>query len=84
MFLDALCDDAAWLAKYAKDRDGKVMPFDLVELAIRNKHPYKVYTLYTVHYTGYTVQRRRPESVVYGASHRAVQPGGTGLRRPYI
>lgn len=45
MFLDALCDDAAWLAKYAKDRDGKVMPFDLVELAIRNKHPYKVFEL---------------------------------------
>lgn len=43
MFLDALCDDAAWLGKYAVARDGSVMPFNLIEQALRSKFPYKVF-----------------------------------------
>ena len=42
MFLDALCEDAAWQARYAKDRKGNVIPWDLIERNIREKHPYKV------------------------------------------
>ena len=45
MFLDALCEDAAWQARYAKDRKGNVIPWDLIERNIREKHPYKVMTL---------------------------------------
>jgi len=45
MFLDALCDDAAWLARYAKNRAGAPMPFELIEMAIRSKQPYKVFEL---------------------------------------
>lgn len=42
MFLDSLCDDAAWLGRYAKNRNGDVMPFELIEQAILAKFPYKV------------------------------------------
>jgi len=35
MFLDSIIDDADWLTRYAKTRDGEAMPFDLVERAIR-------------------------------------------------
>jgi len=42
MFLDSLCDDAAWLGRYAKSRNGEVMPFELMEQAILAKFPYKV------------------------------------------
>jgi hypothetical protein len=29
MFLDSLVGDAAWRARYAKDKDGKVLPFEI-------------------------------------------------------
>jgi Zn-dependent oligopeptidase len=45
MFLDALCEDAAWQARYAKDRNGKVIPWELIERNIREKQPYKVLAL---------------------------------------
>jgi Zn-dependent oligopeptidase len=45
MFLDALCDDAAWLGRYARDRSGAPMPWALVEAAIRAKHPTAVLDL---------------------------------------
>lgn len=45
MFLDALCEDAAWQARYAKDRKGNVIPWELIERNIRQKHPYKVMAL---------------------------------------
>lgn len=45
MFLDALCEDAAWQARYAKDRNGNVIPWELIERNIREKHPYKVFAL---------------------------------------
>ena len=40
MTLDSLCDDASWLARYAKDVDGKPMPWELVEEGILQKRPY--------------------------------------------
>jgi len=43
MFLDSLADDAAWLGRYAKDREGRPVPWDLVEESIRAKHPYAVF-----------------------------------------
>ena len=45
MFLDALCEDATWQARYAKDRNGKVIPWELIERNIREKQPYKVLAL---------------------------------------
>ena len=45
MFLDSLCGDASWLARYARDREGKAVPWDLLERSIREKHPYEVFQL---------------------------------------
>merc|ERR1712078_483180 len=45
MFLDSVCDDAAWVARYARDPEGRPMPWDLVEAGIRAKSPYKVLQL---------------------------------------
>ena len=39
MFLDSLVEDAAWLARYARSRDGTPMPWPLVEAGIRATHP---------------------------------------------
>jgi Zn-dependent oligopeptidase len=35
MFLDSLCGDAAWIARYARDGSGAPVPWPLVEAAIR-------------------------------------------------
>ena len=45
MFLDSLCGDAAWLGRYAKDRSGSPIPWDLLERSIREKHPFEVFML---------------------------------------
>jgi|UniRef100_A0A7S0KAV3 hypothetical protein len=45
MFLDALCEDAEWQAKYARNRKGDVIPWELIERNIREKHDYKVLAL---------------------------------------
>lgn len=45
MLLDSLADDAAWLGRYATDREGNPVPWSLVEEAIRAKHPYTVFML---------------------------------------
>jgi len=42
MFLDSLVGDADWLARYACDREGNPIPWDLVEEKIRATHPYAV------------------------------------------
>eukprot|EP00238_Polyblepharides_amylifera_P000408 CAMPEP_0196573684 /NCGR_PEP_ID=MMETSP1081-20130531/3543_1 /TAXON_ID=36882 /ORGANISM="Pyramimonas amylifera, Strain CCMP720" /LENGTH=627 /DNA_ID=CAMNT_0041891487 /DNA_START=175 /DNA_END=2058 /DNA_ORIENTATION=+ len=42
MFLDSLVGDAAFLARYAISREGKVMPFELIEQSIKAKHAYKI------------------------------------------
>jgi hypothetical protein len=45
MFLDSLVDDAAWLGRYARSREGKPMPWELVEAGIRATHPTAVLSL---------------------------------------
>ncbi|KAJ3028000.1 UNVERIFIED_CONTAM: hypothetical protein HDU68_002682 [Siphonaria sp. JEL0065] len=45
MFLDSLVGDAAWLGRYALSKDGKVIPWELVEREIRTLHSYKVFAL---------------------------------------
>ena len=45
MFLDSLVDDAAWLGRYARSREGTPMPWDLVEAGIRATHPTAVLSL---------------------------------------
>ena len=45
MFLDSLVEDAAWRAKYARDKSDKVIPFDIIEEEIRAVHPFAVFQL---------------------------------------
>uniref|UniRef100_A0A061S728 Oligoendopeptidase f n=2 Tax=Tetraselmis sp. GSL018 TaxID=582737 RepID=A0A061S728_9CHLO len=45
MFLDSLVGDGDWLARYARDREGNPIPWDLVEEKIRAVHPYSVFQL---------------------------------------
>lgn len=45
MFLDSLCSDAAWQARYCRDRTGAPIPWDLIEESIRSKGPYEVFEL---------------------------------------
>ena len=45
MFLDSLCGDAAWLAKYARNSAGEPIPWELLEEGIRAKSPYSVLAL---------------------------------------
>ena len=45
MFLDSLVSDAAWRGRYAFDRDGNVLPWELHEEQKRAVHPYKVFEL---------------------------------------
>lgn len=45
MFLDSLVGDAAWRAKYARDLNGKPIPFEIIEEEIRATHPFLVFQL---------------------------------------
>lgn len=45
MFLDSLCDDAAWRGRYARNREGEVVPWSLLEEDIRARQPYAVFAL---------------------------------------
>eukprot|EP00197_Chlamydomonas_leiostraca_P012787 CAMPEP_0202859018 /NCGR_PEP_ID=MMETSP1391-20130828/1317_1 /ASSEMBLY_ACC=CAM_ASM_000867 /TAXON_ID=1034604 /ORGANISM="Chlamydomonas leiostraca, Strain SAG 11-49" /LENGTH=626 /DNA_ID=CAMNT_0049538015 /DNA_START=77 /DNA_END=1957 /DNA_ORIENTATION=- len=45
MFLDAFAGDAAWLGRYARSRDGKVLPWEVIEAHKRATHPYEVFAL---------------------------------------
>jgi hypothetical protein len=45
MFLDSLVSDAAWRAKYARDVNGKPLPFEIHEESIRSTYPFKVFQL---------------------------------------
>ena len=42
MFLDSLCKDAAWRGRYARSRDGAVLPWELHAADITATHPYEV------------------------------------------
>ena len=45
MFLDSLVGDAAWRARYALDKNGTPIPFDIIEEEIRAVHPFSVFQL---------------------------------------
>ena len=45
MFLDSLCGDAAWRARYALDRSGNPVPWELHEEDLRATYPYAVFSL---------------------------------------
>ena len=41
MFLDSLVSDAAWRARYAKNREGQPLPWPLHQQDIEATHPYQ-------------------------------------------
>jgi hypothetical protein len=43
MFLDAFATDAAWLGRYARNRKGAPIPWDLVAQQVEATHPYEVF-----------------------------------------
>lgn len=45
MFLDSLVGDAAWRGRYARDRNGEAIPWQLHNEDIESTHPYKVNAL---------------------------------------
>jgi len=45
MFLDSLVNDAAWRGRYARDRLGNVIPWEILEEDLRSRHPYAVFAL---------------------------------------
>merc|ERR1711871_1688182 len=38
-------EDAAWMARYSRNRDGEVVPWDIIEQQMRCTHPFRVLTL---------------------------------------
>jgi Zn-dependent oligopeptidase len=45
MFLDSLVSDADWMGRYAYNRQGEVIPWEILEKEIRSIHPYEVSSL---------------------------------------
>jgi len=45
MFLDSLVGDAAWRGRYARDRENRVVPWEVLEEDIRARKPYEVFEL---------------------------------------
>jgi len=45
MLMDSLVGDASWRGRYGRDREGKVVPWELLEEDIRCRHPYAVFAL---------------------------------------
>eukprot|EP00195_Chlamydomonas_chlamydogama_P009741 CAMPEP_0202900574 /NCGR_PEP_ID=MMETSP1392-20130828/11915_1 /ASSEMBLY_ACC=CAM_ASM_000868 /TAXON_ID=225041 /ORGANISM="Chlamydomonas chlamydogama, Strain SAG 11-48b" /LENGTH=623 /DNA_ID=CAMNT_0049586991 /DNA_START=175 /DNA_END=2046 /DNA_ORIENTATION=- len=45
MFLDSLAHDAAWLGRYARNREGAAIPWHLIEAHNKATHPYEVMAL---------------------------------------
>ncbi len=43
MFMDSLLGDADWRVRYACDEDGRVMPMELIELALREQQPFRAW-----------------------------------------
>lgn len=42
MFLDAFARDAAWLGRYARSSEGKLVPWDVIKAHLTATHPYEV------------------------------------------
>ncbi len=47
MFLDSILSDADWQTRYAKTKDGKPMPWELIEKSIRTAQPFAAHSLRT-------------------------------------
>jgi len=45
MFLDSIVGDAAWRARYAKNRDGETIPWAILQQDLEETHPYRVFAL---------------------------------------
>jgi peptidase M3-like protein len=45
MFLDSLLGDADWRARYALDREGRAMPWELMERGIRKTQPFAAWSV---------------------------------------
>eukprot|EP00931_Biecheleriopsis_adriatica_P003545 TRINITY_DN105347_c0_g1_i1.p1 TRINITY_DN105347_c0_g1~~TRINITY_DN105347_c0_g1_i1.p1 ORF type:complete len:723 (+),score=126.76 TRINITY_DN105347_c0_g1_i1:34-2169(+) len=45
MFLEGLVDDVAWRARYARDREGHLVPWELLEEELRSSHQLAVLSL---------------------------------------
>lgn len=45
MFLDSLVGDAAWRARYAKNRNGETIPWEILQQDLEETHPYRVFAL---------------------------------------
>jgi len=43
MFLDSLVGDASWISRFALTREGKNIPWEILEKGIRAKHPFEVF-----------------------------------------
>jgi oligoendopeptidase F len=45
MFLDSVVSDSAWMGRYGLSKEGKIIPWDLIEKEIRETHHYQVFAL---------------------------------------
>jgi len=45
MFLDSLVGDAAWMARYCRDRKGEVIPWEIIKAKIETTHDFAVFDL---------------------------------------
>lgn len=45
MFMDALINDAAWMTRYAANRDGQTVPLELVREAIEQEQPFRGWSI---------------------------------------
>jgi hypothetical protein len=57
-FLDAFAGDAAWLARYARTRDGQPIPWSVIEAHKKATQPYEVSSS-----SAMSIQRRAPHAV---------------------
>jgi len=70
MFLDSLCGDGAWRGRYAKDRSGAALPWELHEAELRATHPYRVFQMRSMLCVPYF------EKALYELDEEAVTPAG--------
>ena len=71
MFLDSLVGDAAWRAKYALDRAGGVLPWDIHEADVRAKHPQSAASSFFLFFFFFFLLRERKKESVASVSRRA-------------
>ena len=48
MFMDSMLGDADWRTRYARDEQGRPMPFELIERAIREEQPLRAFEVRTM------------------------------------